>query len=217
LDDAQRYVPEIRNKSTVIPNGFDPEEFEIRDGYRSLRPYIFSIGRFHKSQKGFDILIMAFRSIIDKGYDVDLIIAGDSPERKDYETLTNLLRLQERVKFFGRADRGDVVRLFNGCEFFVLPSRIEPFGIVNLEAMAAGKAIVATNVHGVPEIVKDGVNGILVKAQDDKSLANGMMKLLDDVEFRNRLAENGKRMIKDYAWDNIADRYIKIYQKILKN
>jgi len=217
LDAVQRYVPEIKNKSTVIPNGFDPEEFKTVSKYSYARPYIFSLGRFCKIHKGFDILIMAFKSVVDKGYDVDLIIAGYGPEREDYELLVNLLRLKDRIKFLEGVDRGDIVRLFNGCEFFVLPSRNDACPLVNLEAMAAGKAIVATNVNGVPEIIKDGINGILVRAQDDKALADGLIRLLNDSELRNKLGENGKRIVKDYEWEKIANMYLEIYQRILEN
>lgn len=217
LYDIQEYVPEVKNKSSVIPIGFDPEEFQPVGRYQYDHPYIFSLGRFCKIHKGFDILIMAFQAVIDKGYDVDLIIAGYGPEREDYELFVNLLRLQDRVKFFGRADRGDVVRLFNGCEFFVLPSRHDACPLVNLEAMAAGKAIVATDVNGVPEIVKDGINGIMVRAQDDKALADGLIRLLNDSELRNKLGENGKRIAKDYSYEEIANKYLEIYKGILGN
>ncbi|MDP2939175.1 MAG: glycosyltransferase family 4 protein [Candidatus Omnitrophota bacterium] len=217
LDDAKRCVPEIKDKSTIIPNGVNPEMFKSKDKYHHPRPYIFSLGRLQSIQKGFDILLISFREILDRGYDIDLIIAGQGNHFKELKHFAGLLKMDERVFIIESKNRKEVINFFNSCEFFVLPSRIEPFGIVNLEAMAAGKAIVATDAGGVPEIVKDGINGVLVKPKDDKSLAQGMMRLLDNAEFRNRLGENGRRMVKDYSWERIADRYLEVYRKVLND
>jgi len=140
--------PKIQNKSLPIPNGIDMSEFELKKNYFHSRPYLFSIGRFvHK--KGFDILIKAFKEVSGKNPDIDLIIGGTGEEWQECALLVEKLGLQMRVKMPGLLSREDVISLYNGCTFFVLPSRREPFGITNLEAMAAGKAIIAADVGGV--------------------------------------------------------------------
>jgi glycosyltransferase involved in cell wall biosynthesis len=213
LRDAISRVPEIKNKSRVIYNGLDLEEFNNQDRYRHNRAYIFSLGRL-SPEKGFDILLISFKDIIDKGYDVDLIICGEGPFEDDLMRFRDILHLKDRFIFFGPANRKQTVELFNGCEFFVLPSRLEPMGIVNLEAMAAGKAIVAADSGGVPEIVKDGYNGILVKPKDAQSLSAAMIKLLDNKELRDRLARNGREFVKQFDWKKISDMYLDTYRSL---
>lgn len=215
LIDAQKRVPQIKEKCKVIPNGVNLDEFKHREKYQHPNPYIFSLANFYDF-KGLDILIMAFKEVSEKHSNVDLIIAGDGNLRENLKELAGLLGLKQKVIFLGCiSDRKKIVELFNGCEFFVLPSRCEPSGIVNLEAMAAGKAVISTNNCGVPEIVKDGINGILVKPKNDKALAEAIIRLLEDIDLRNKLGENGKKMVEWYSWDKAADSYSEIYEKIL--
>ncbi len=109
---------------------------------------------------------------------------------------------------------GDLLHVhFEGCSFFVLPSRHEPFGIVNLEAMTAGKAIVATRVGGVSEIVEDGVNGLLVEGEDADGLVKAIERIAKDKNLRDRLGQAGKKRAEYFTWSAIADQYLKIYNK----
>jgi glycosyltransferase involved in cell wall biosynthesis len=212
LNDANQIAPEIQNKSQPIPNGIDLQEFELKEKYLQARPYIFSIGRFvHK--KGFDILIKAFKQVADKKLELDLIIAGTGEEWQICAHLVNELGLKERVKMLGFVERKEVIKLYNGCEFFVLPSRIEPFGITNLEAMAAGKAIIAADVDGVPEIIRNGENGILFKPENINELAEKIVWLFENNEIKENMERCGRLLVeKKYDWESIADRYIKIYE-----
>jgi len=214
LEDAQKRVPQIKHKSKAIPNGVDSAMFEGAGKADNFGRYILSIGRF-VSKKGFDMLLMAFKEVIDKGHKINLLIAGDGGMRQYWEGFADLLQLDGRVIFYKASDRGGVPSLFNGCDFFVLPSRIEPFGIVNLEAMAAGKAIVATKVDGVPEIVEDGYNGILVEPSPE-GLACGITRLLEDTELKDTLGANGRKIIESgkYSWDRIAGEYLGVYEKV---
>ena len=147
-------------RASVIYNGICPSEFSGTAPYPHPRPFIFAIGRL-VPQKGFDLLIRAFAKACLPIH--DLIIAGDGPERPALEALAVEHQLANRVRFLGEADRATAASLFTGCSFFILPSRHEPMGIVNLEAMAAGKAVIASKVGGVPEIVMDGETGILIR------------------------------------------------------
>ena len=104
------------------------------------------------------------------------------------------------------------MQLFRNCEFFVLPSRHEPFGIVNVEAMASGKAVLAASVGGVPEIVHDRENGLLVRPDDPAALADGMRVLLDDPELRDRLGATGHGAAHQYSWPHITEQYLAVYE-----
>lgn len=213
LSDALEEAPYIKRKSFVTKNGVNLEEFNTRIVFSHSRPYIFAIGRFvHK--KGFDILIEAFRLVSDRVAPLDLIIAGEGPEWHENKELAARLGLLDRVHFIGWADRRTTISLFNGCEFFVLPSRIEPFGIVNLEAMASGKAIVATKVGGVPELVTNGINGLLVEPNDIESLAKNIVYLHKNRELRELMGRKGRELVeRNYTWERIAEGYLEVYKK----
>jgi glycosyltransferase involved in cell wall biosynthesis len=100
------------------------------------------------------------------------------------------------------------------CLLFVLASRAEGMPLVIAEAMACGRAVVATNVDGIPEIVQDGTTGLLVPAEDPASLASALIKLYSDRGFRDALAEKGKEWaFREYNWAGIANRYLGIIEE----
>lgn len=213
--DAKRYITENNKPTTATYNGIALGEFASKDRYLHEKPYIFSIGRFIY-KKGFDILIKAFSEVAVKYKDIDLIIAGDGPEKENYVNLIEKSSLLSRIHLVGYADRQKTVKLFNGCEFFVLPSRKEPQGIVNLEAMLASKAIVAASVDGVPEIVKDGFNGLLVEPENPDKLANKIEYLLKNKEIRQNLGENGRKFVKEnFTWPKISQQYLELYKRVI--
>ena len=104
--------------------------------------------------------------------------------------------------------------MFKGCLFFVLSSSCEALGIVNLEAMAAAKAVIATRVGGVPELVLDGVTGLLVKPGDVGELAGAMDRLRSDQALRDRLGKAGAEEAERFGWTEIAGQYIGVYKSV---
>jgi len=211
LKKAEKICP-IKNKD-VVGNGIDLKHFEDNKKYIHNKRYILSIGNFGY-KKGFDVLIKAFNIVSSKYPGVDLLMAGDGLERAKCERLVLEVKLNKSVNFLGKVGRTRIPLLLNGCELFILPSRREPFGIVLLEAMAAGKPIVATRAGGVPEVVKEGENAILVEPESSDALAQGIMKLLQDSDLRKRFGEKGKEIVKNFTWDKVIERYIKIYDVI---
>ena len=173
------------------------------------QPYIFALGRLVR-EKGFDILIHAFaQSGLAATH--DLVIAGSGPEMENLKRLAGELRLAERVHFPGRADRSQVAAYLLGCAMFVLASPAEPFGIVILEAMAAGAPVIAVNNAGPAEIITNGANGLLVDRSEPDLLAAAMQRLAADAELRNGLAAAGKARAAEFAWPKIAGEYIAAY------
>jgi len=213
LEDLERFTGKTFGaRGSVIYNGVRLEDFEGVEAYRHPRPYILGIGR-HVKQKGFDVLIEAFAAAGLGSY--DLLLAGDGPERVELERLARKVLIEAHVKFIGRADRATAVGLFRDCEFFVLPSRQEPLGIVNLEAMAAGKAVIASRTGGVPEIVTDGETGLLVAPGDAGALAGALRRLAGDGALRERLEAGGRERVKGFAWEAVAGSYRQIYESAL--
>jgi glycogen synthase len=198
--------------ASVMYNGIRPEDFAAGIAHRHPRPYVLGIGRI-VAQKGFDVLIDAFAAANLAGY--DLLLVGDGAEKAALMQRAKDRGIADRVHFPGRADRVQAVAYFKGCSFFCLPSRMEPFGIVNLEAMAAGKAVVASRVGGVPEVVLDGETGVLVPPGDPAALAAVLRRIATDDALRERLGAAGLRRVEDFTWPAIAQAYRQIYRHAL--
>jgi glycosyltransferase involved in cell wall biosynthesis len=214
LDQAREFVPEIEEKSLPIPNGIDLDEFSLKEAYQSRRPYLFALGRL-EHKKGFDLLIKAFKPVLQRFPQLDLILAGDGPERDRLIKLINQLDLKERVKLPGRVNRKEVVKLFNGCQLFVLSSRSEGLPVVSLEAMAASKAILATKVDGVPEVVIDGENGVLIEPENVNELYKGISYLMGQERLREEMGKRGRQLVVErYSWPKLVERYLDVYMKV---
>jgi glycosyltransferase involved in cell wall biosynthesis len=144
--------PAVKAKGQIIHNGIDPDRFSDRTAYAHPRPYLLAFGRLtHK--KGFDLLLSALAQLNNRQPQPDLILAGEGEAEGGLRAQAQALGLAERVHFFGRATLAQVVHLLNGCRGVVIPSRAEPFGIVALEALAAGKPLLVTRVGGLKELI----------------------------------------------------------------
>ena len=216
LEDLERYRGEpLGGRGSVVYSGIRLADFEGIEPHRRDRPYVLAIGR-HVAQKGFDVLLRAWARAEVGGH--DLVLAGDGPERAGLERLAGELGASGesgRVWFFGRADRAAAVGLFEGCSFFVLPSRTEPMGIVSLEAMAAGKAVIASDVGGVPEIVLDGETGLLFPGGDVGALADRIARLAADRALRDRLGAAGRERAEGFDWGVLAESYLALYRRVM--
>ena len=218
LDDLERYFGQpFGDRARVVYNGISAQDFDdpAVTPHQHERPYILGIGR-HVPQKGFDVLLRAFaQATQDPAFNHDLLLAGEGPERENLESLLRELKLEGRAHLMGRAARPLAVSLFKGSSFFVLPSRHEPFGIVNLEAMAARKAVIASRVGGVPEIVRHEENGLLVPGDDAPALTQALARLAGDADLRGRLGENGHAFAQNFTWPRIAEQYQEMYRQVL--
>ena len=216
LEEAQEFLGQpFGERGRVIYNGIRLKDFEGVAPREHSKPYILGIGR-HVPQKGFDVLLRAYALARQEfGNDAkwpDLLLAGNGPQHEEFKALSTQLGLNGAAHFVGRVDRPGAVALFKGCSFFVLPSRHEPMGIVNFEAMAAGKAIVASRVGGVPELVKEGENGLLVPQGDEKALSQTLLRLVRDPALSTRLGNNGAHYVRQFDWDAITAQYLEVYE-----
>jgi glycosyltransferase involved in cell wall biosynthesis len=204
---------------TVIHNGVDLAELDSQkssDGAEAQSPFILSVAS-HDEWKGLDVLIRAIALLREQGETTRLVLAGDGPIRAELEHLTATLGLNHHVQFLGYQPRSSVARLLNQCSLFVLPSRSEPFGIVVIEALACGKPVIATAVGGIPEIIEDGRNGILVQPDDPSALAAAIRRLFGDANLRERLGRAGRQRVNDaFRWQHMGERYARAYEELLE-
>jgi glycosyltransferase involved in cell wall biosynthesis len=213
LADLENYYGQpFGPRGQVILNGIALEDFEGEySAPDTAVPYVFAIGRLVE-QKGFDLLLRAFA--LTKSDMHELWIAGDGPARQSLEKLISQLHLENRVRLLGRVVRQRAVELFKGCDFFVLPSRQEPLGLVNLEAMAAGKAVVAFRVGGVPEVVPDEA-GVLLPPEDVPALAAAIERLANDSALSSRMGSYGRQHVKQFGWEHVGKKYLEMYHEVL--
>ena len=170
-------------------------------------PFVFCAARLAE-RKGLDILVMAFAALDPS---LHLVLCGEDHSAGGLQRFIAGLGLQDRVHWLGQLPHDQVQALMRRCLFFVLPSRRESLGGAIIEAMQAGKAVVATRVGGVPELVQDGVEGLLVEAKDVSGLAAAMKRLYEDGELRQRLAAAALRASERFSWQRAIDDYLKIH------
>jgi len=222
LDDAVSRFGLPPDKGVVVFNGVSTAEPEggadtaaertkSRDGRRT----VLAMGRMVQN-KGFDLLIDGFARVAARHPDVDLVLGGDGEVRSDLEAQAARLELAPRVLFPGRLDRSQVARACRNADVFVLPSRVEPFGIVVLEAWRAGAAVVATTHGGPPEFVADGTTGLLVDPNDPAALARALDRLLSDDALRRRIGDAGQAEVVDFGWPTITAQYLEIYRCVVQ-
>jgi glycogen(starch) synthase len=164
------------------------------------------VGRLH-AQKGVDTLVRAAALLPG----VPVTLAGDGPERAAVELLARQLGVTDRVRVTGFRPHREVPALLAGADVVVLPSRYEELGTALVEAMAAGRPVVASAVGGIPELVRDGVDGLLVPPGDPAALAGAIEKLLADPDLAATLGASGRARVAEHDWAVLAARVLDVY------
>lgn len=192
------FPPEMRRRSWVIQNPvFIPADLKLDRG----RKWLTAVGRLHP-QKGFDLLLEAFAKIAPTHPDWTLVIWGEGPERTALEAQRDRLGLANQVRLLGVTERPG--RWVETADVFVLSSRYEGWGIVLMEAMAAGLPVVSFDCQfGPSDMVTHGVDGLLVKNGDVQALADALARLFDDDELRMRLAAAAMRSSERFSQNRI--------------
>ncbi len=210
LDRAKRFG---RVDATLLPNGVDfPAIRATCERFPKVPGRVLFVGRLRR-MKGVDILLRAF-SRLDFPQ-ASLQIVGDGAERRSLETLVQQLKIGDHVSFVGQVPSSHVASVFAEAEVFCGLSRSEALGNVFLEAQAAGCAVIATRVGGIPDIVEDGKTGLLVPPEDIDAAAKALTLLLRDPAKRRELAEAGRGHAEAFDWSGIAGRYAEIYHGLL--
>lgn len=206
-----------RSSPEVIFNAVDPffnavDPFEALDDSASpSERYFLGVGRV-VAKKGFDTLLRAFAEIRAANHEVGLVIAGDGSDLGRLRELAASLEVEDAVRFVGRLDRSGVERTMRAALAVVVPSFVEPFGVVALEAWAAARPLLITSAGGPPEFVKDGVDGILIPPGNPSALATAMQRLLADPERANRIARAGAARAPSFNWPATAASYESVYR-----
>ena len=220
-------------KMVIVPNGVDTEFFRPRLKDEQIlskyeleeQSYILFVGRV-SPEKGVHVLLQAFKQIannIPKSF--KLVIVGpltgafNSAQQSSYaEAMMKYAKekLGERVFFTGAIDKNSLRILYSNAYCLVLPSFAEAFGMVLVEAMASGTPPIGSTAGGIPDIIINGVNGLLFRKGDWKDLANKLQMLIQDKSFRDKLAHNARKFAeKNFSWNIVAEKIREIYNSIV--
>jgi len=198
--DPERVVV-VPNPAPVVTGTLSREE--ARDRLRLDGPAVGAAGRL-TAQKAFGDALAAIARLPGVG----MLLLGDGPERAALERRSRELGLEGRVRFLGAGSRDDVLELFRAVDLALLTSAWENLPHTVLEALALGTPVVATAVGGVPEVVVDGENGLLVPAGDVEAIAEAIARLVGDDELRARLGEAAVRSVEGLAEPRILNRIV---------
>ena len=208
LHDAEVRFGLDTKKAQVVHNAVDLDEAPAVHVQVPFDRYVLGLGRMvHK--KGFDLLLRAFAEV--DAPDVGLVLAGSGPQQAELEQLAVDLGVDDRTCFTGVLGRPEVAWVMANAEIFVLPSRVEPFGIVALEAWRAGTPLIATRHGGPAEYVRDGTDGVLIDPEDTVASAAALGDLLSDGLRRRGVGAAGRARLPDFTWSRVTDSFCRIY------
>ena len=198
----------------VIPNGIRVEKFA--DGAGPLSEYqdgminLLFLGRLEK-RKGLKHMLAAYSRLKWDWPNLRLLVVGPGKPDEDSYRIMSERNLQD-VVFVGEVSDEDRVRYYQTADIYCSPATGgESFGVVLLEAMAAGKPIVATSIEGYSSVITNGEEGLLVPPKDDQALADAIAALLQDPVLRGKLADNGLRRVDEFRWEKVAQRVLDHY------
>jgi phosphatidylinositol alpha-mannosyltransferase len=192
---------------TVLFNGVEVERFARAEPWPATRPAILFVGR-HEPRKGLRVLLDAFAGI---GDDVDLWVAGDGPETDELRA-----RNLANVEWLGRISDEERNRRLRAATIFCAPALGgESFGVVLLEAMAAGAPVVASGISGYANVARDGIDGLLVPPGDALALRATLRTLLDHPLRRAELVDAGEARAAEYSMRHLAERYVTVYESAI--
>jgi len=224
-EEVARTVEEVyKVQTSIIYNGVPIRHFQgaekvrsiyrKREGIKDSEVVFLHVGRF-SPEKNHRLLVEAFAQAMEECSNLKLLLVGDGELRPDIEKIVKKKRLEPNIRFLG--SRQDIPELLSTCDIFILSSDWEGAPMTILEAMAAGKPVIATAVGGVPELVKDGVTGILVPPQDIQALSGAMIRLAGDSILREVMGKRGREYaLERFDVNLIARQYEELYLKILK-
>ena len=212
-----RYVPRTK-PVTIVPYGVELGRFQpaARNGAHQSDVVVGSVARLSQ-EKGLDVLLRATARLIDSGVPLRIVLAGDGPERARLQRLAERLGIAERVEFRGEVPHERVPAVLAELDIFVLPSRAEGFGVAAVEAQAMELPVVASRVHGLPDVVEEGRTGLLVPPGDVAALAAAIGRLSADGGLRADMGRAGRALVeRRYRWEENAAQMERLYQHLVQ-
>ncbi len=204
------------HKLKIVENGIPDSFLDAVTSYRNKKAHSLVVGTVARlsEQKGIKYLLHAAKRIIEQFPSITVIIAGSGPLSSQLKELSTKLNISRNVKFIGF--RNDIPELLSVIDIFVLPSLWEGMPNVVLEAMAAGKPVIATDTGGSKDLIDSNINGVLVEPGNSEALAEAILKLLGDPAQRQRLGESAREKVKErFPIDKMVSKTEQVYTQFL--
>ncbi|MHB1868258.1 MAG: glycosyltransferase family 4 protein [Nitrososphaerales archaeon] len=221
-----RLLSRYSDKVVVIQNGVNTTRFNPRVdgevvrqryglGQSKVALFVGALTTWH-AYKGVEVLLRAFKNASEKGGDIKLLIVGGGNMMGKYKSMAQELCISSSVVFAGKVSDEELPQYYAACDFSILPSKdlSEGFGLVLLEAMACGKAVIGSRVGGIVEVITEGVNGLLVEPNDVDSLARAIHALFEDDQKRAMMGRSGRTFAESHDWSAVARRVESLYKEI---
>jgi glycosyltransferase involved in cell wall biosynthesis len=197
----------------VVPFGVDVATFHPVS--TSADPLLIGTLRHLEANYGIDVLVAALPLLMQRLPQLKVVIGGVGSLAASLQAQAQDLRVANRIDWRGRIPHQDVPAFLRSLGVFVMPSRAESFGVAALEAQACGVPVVATNVGGLPEVVRDGETGLLVPPNDPRALAEGIQVLLSDPQRRSDMGRAGVTWVRErYLWQASVSEMLGVYARV---
>jgi glycosyltransferase involved in cell wall biosynthesis len=208
------------DKVKIIPCTVDPDVFEIRRENSTNGIKILHSGRL-VDKKGVPDLIKVFRNLRRRYDNIELHIVGDGKKLERCKELVQKFKLDKNVTFYGAVSHDDVKNILSKADIFVLNSRVGDDGdmegtpVTLLEAMCSKVPVISTRHAGIPDVIEDGVNGLLVDERDNEGLEDALSTFIENPELRQNCAENARNtVLKEYTVDRMKEKLIQVFQSL---
>jgi len=207
----------LAKRIKIIPTGVDESKFCRSDGQKSEKPVVLFVGGLSRV-KGIDTLFRAASKVLKVVPETSFLIAGEGPQQRKLEKLAEQLGISNSVIFKGSVtDDETLVDLYRMSAIVVLPSNVGgPVACTILEGMSVGKPVISTNVKGgIPDVIKNGETGILVRPGDAEELSNAIIKLLTNPELTKRMGNSGRKRVEAmYSLNYMAELLERLYEEL---
>ena len=220
-------LSKFKEKIVIIPNGINTDHFKPKKAKESIRKIlgiedgtkvVTFVGRLVR-YKGVEYLIKAVPSILNKIKDCQILVVGDGPLRSALEDQAKKLGISKRLKFLGTVSNSLLVQIYSISDLLVLPSTSssEGFGLVLAEAMSCEVPVIASNVGGIPNVVKSHKTGLIIKPRNTLEIVNATLHLLENEKLRKRMGKMArKHVIQNFSIDQVARKTLSLYQQVLR-
>jgi phosphatidylinositol alpha-mannosyltransferase len=205
----------LGSDAVEIPNGVDVDSFASAptfDGYPRPGRTVLFLGRFDESRKGMAVLLGALPALVEAFPDVEILVVGRGDEE---ELASEAGELAGHLRFLGLVDDADKASAMESADVYCAPNTGgESFGIVLVEAMAAGTAVVASDLDAFRRVLEDGTAGRLVPVDDSDALAAALIEVLTDDVARQRYVDTAATAVRRYDWSVVARDILRVYETV---
>jgi len=184
-------------------------------GFSPSRPILLFVASLN-IHKGVDYLIKAMPKIVKRFSEANLLIVGQGVEEKNLKKLTADLCLKKNIHFLGKVENTELPYYYNQADIFILASLREGLPVVLMEAMSSGCPVVATNIAGNPDMIKNGKSGFLIKTKSPNAISNAVLEILSDRDLKDKFIKKARLTIEQkYDWNIIVNHFNKLFKELI--